>query len=874
MQRRPLIQERPVYSRALNYQTEESRIAGSDPIRKISDVENESTTTSTDNVNSSLASSLIATKADSRDVMDLMNEIKEQVLNGTAEIFGDFYSSLDGKLEYLPEGSATELLSYLTNLTKDVHKAQERELQRYMDELERRFVRPLEDFAFSDVPLFEANKPAPTSGRTRNGGTLSRENLVLLGANSTLASARKMKSRDILRNFNIAPFYYTIALSLRWLRKASSPPIYLTSLMKSMASMVKSSEMQTTSCNNQIVAPGDELQVGWKRIGEISAKGSIAKKWAILQRSAEIWSYFSSFYLKDRRITTQFNSGKWSEELFREERSKLGQELVQNLLRLGPTFIKVGQLFSTRLDIIPKEYINELKQLQDNVPPFSGDLAVSIVEQELGRPIDELFDEFNRTSLAAASLGQVHVARKGKKLLAVKIQRQYLRELFEVDLGQLRQVAAFADAMDFTAEGGLLDRNTQRDWLSIFEESKRLLYEEIDYLTEMENCKKFQNNFDSYKFPHIRAPNTFPEYTTSKVLTMEYVPGVKVTDKEKIIQLGLDPVEVSTKIAESFLEQLCRHGFFHSDPHPGNVAVERAEDGEARLIFYDFGMMDSFDEVKRKGLVDLFFAVYYDADVKEACSALERLGILRTGPDIDRIAVERVGQDFIDRFQATLQQNAEWENELSPEERARINRQRRKQLGEEFLSLNRDSPFIFPPTWTFIFRAFFSIDGIGKTLNPKFDLTRLTLPYLKELLDLKDGNALKTTLLRIGKRLGLRPVDICQAVTQPRKTAKIEDVITRLERGDLKLRVRTQEVERELERSKIIQRGTLEAVLSGVLLQVAVVLAPVGGSKRWARPVMKALFGASAFLAARLPIMFLRLRRFDKYYERYGVRQR
>lgn len=815
-------------------------------------------------------SDMIAEEENGSDIDEVVAEVTRLMSDGFDDLVSrsqNISLSIEDKVNALSkENLSSKHQDSLAKTIVEMQEDQERQLFRMQKDAEKKLVGLVEEVAFSDTNLMMDENEIVMGGESWE----NRSGLVngaLNGLNAT-----ELRTRQIMKYWRVAPLYYSVVLLFHWVNKIPGPRTVWLRSTKGIASFFGDSDGRLNKDKYaEYLRNAEQMQMGWKRVGDIASKGSFRRSLEIFRRSLEIWGYFSTFYLREMRMSSKFKKGKWSAEQLAKGRSQLGAEVTQNLLKLGPTFIKVGQLFSTRIDIVPKEYIEQLRLLQDQVPPFSGDISVAILERELGKPIDELFDTFNTTSLAAASLGQVHVATKGDKTFAVKVQRQYLKELFEVDLGQLRQLAGFADAMNLQTEGGLLDRNTQRDWLSVYEESKRLLYEEIDYLNEMKNCDKFRNNFQD--LPFIKVPMTYPEFTTDKVMCMEYCPGIKIVDKERIQEVGLDPVDISIKSAQVFLEQLCRHGFFHCDPHPGNVAVDVDENGGAKLVFYDFGMMDSLDKETRKAFVEFLFAFYIEDDVKEVMDALAKLGILREGPDIDRIAVERVGRDFMDRFQSTLQSGSKWDDQLTPEERKQKIRERRKKLGEEFLSLNSDVPFAFPPTWTFVFRAFISLDGIGKTLNPKYDLTRIAQPYMKELLDLKDGSALKTALLRIGKRIGLRPVDINMAITQPRRTAQVQDVTNRLEQGEFKLRVRALEAERMLERSKLFNNNLFNAVISCLFLNSGLCLSSVAATNPVVIPVARSMYVVATVFAAKLPFGIVKLKRFEKYLEKYGVKR-
>jgi predicted unusual protein kinase regulating ubiquinone biosynthesis (AarF/ABC1/UbiB family) len=238
--------------------------------------------------------------------------------------------------------------------------------------------------------------------------------------------------------------------------------------------------------------------------------------------------------------------------------------LVKTLVKLGPTFIKIGQALSTRPDLLPLEYVQELGQLQDRVPPFSSERAIAIVESEFGKSVYALYREFNSTPLASASLGQVHKAilHTGEEVV-VKVQRPELERLFNLDFEVLHQLVRLAERF--------LPGTRKYKLETIYREFFQILYQEIDYIQEGKNADRFRENFQTY--PRVSVPLVYWQYTTKKVLTMEYLPGIKIDDRQTLEARKINTDEVIKLGICCYLKQLLQDGFFQSDPHPGNMAV-------------------------------------------------------------------------------------------------------------------------------------------------------------------------------------------------------------------------------------------------------------------------------------------------------------
>ena len=490
-------------------------------------------------------------------------------------------------------------------------------------------------------------------------------------------------------------------------------------------------------------------------------------------------------------------------------------------LDLGPTFIKVGQLFSTRADLFPSEYVEELSKLQDKVPAFSYEQAKSIIEQDFGKPIQTLYSSFDQIPIAAASLGQVHRAQlhSGEDVV-VKVQRPGLLKLFKIDLAILKGIARYFQRHPTWGKG--------RDWLGIYEECCKILYEEIDYLNEGRNADTFRRNFRNEDWVHV--PRVYWRYASPRVLTLEYLPGIKISHYEALEAAGLDRRRLAQLGAQAYLQQLLNDGFFHADPHPGNIAVNT----DGSLIFYDFGMMGQVKPITREKLMQTFFGIA-QKDADQVVESLVALGALT--PTDDMGPVRRSIQFMLDNFMD------------KPFEAQSVTA-----ISEDLYEIAYGQPFRFPATFTFVMRAFSTLEGVGKGLDPQFNFMEVAKPFAMQLMTngnpASEANSLIGEISRQAAQVGTTALGL------PRR---IEGTLDKLERGDIRVRVRSTETDRILRRLNGVNMGTNYTLLVCTFILSATILLVNGYA--W----LAALSAIAAVLAGVVLIrLMIRIDRADR----------
>jgi ubiquinone biosynthesis protein len=363
-------------------------------------------------------------------------------------------------------------------------------------------------------------------------------------------------------------------------------------------------------------------------------------------------------------------------------------ELTNDIEKLGPTFIKLGQLLSTRADLIPSVYMEALSRLQNDVKPFPYEEVEAIVAVELGVRISKAFSEFEPAPLAAASLGQVHrAALRDGRPVAVKVQRPRIREQMAEDLDAMREIAEFFDA--HTEVG------RRYNFTMIVEELRKSLMRELDYRIEASNLRNFGERLS--KFEHLIIPEPVDDYSTGRVLTMEYVSGQKITKLGPLARLAFDGVELAEELFRAYLQQILVDGVFHADPHPGNVFLT----DDQRIALIDLGMVGRLSPRMQEQLLRLLLALS-EGRSDEAAEVAMRMGDARE--DFDELQFRRRIGDLVgQQQQATLEQ---------------------MQVGKVVLEVNRiaaETGIRVPSELTMLGKTLLNLDLVGRTLDRAFD---------------------------------------------------------------------------------------------------------------------------------------------------------
>lgn len=471
-------------------------------------------------------------------------------------------------------------------------------------------------------------------------------------------------------------------------------------------------------------------------------------------------------------------------------------------VELGGLMIKVGQFLSSRLDVLPPEITKELEGLQDEVPPVPFPAIRALAEAELGAPLDQVFDSVEEVPIAAASLGQAHRARllpanaadAGLHSVVLKVQRPGIREIIDVDLAALRKV------------GGWLSRvrlvSSRADMPALVEEFAQISLDEIDYLHEAANAERFAADFADDD--RVDVPEVAWEWSTRRALVLEDVAAIKITDAGALLAAGIDPAKVAPVFASVMFDQLFTNGFFHADPHPGNIFVTPVTDPSAarpwKLTFIDFGMMGEVPPRTRSGLRKLLIAAA-SRDGKGLVNAISDVGVLV--PTADRAELERAMTQLFARFGG-----------MGFAELREVDQQEFLEFAVEFGDLVRSLPFQLPENFLLIIRAMSLTSGVCSSLDARFNLWDAVEPYAAQLLRDERGNLVQDVAQQVLDAAGV-------AVRLPKR---LDGLITGFEDGPLS--VANPRLERQLARlDRTAQRAASALVFGALLIAGAVVRA-------------------------------------------------
>ncbi len=379
----------------------------------------------------------------------------------------------------------------------------------------------------------------------------------------------------------------------------------------------------------------------------------------------------------------------------KEHSKERAKEFTNLLVYLGPAFIKAGQALSTRPDIIPQVVLDELSQLQDQLPGFNCDLAMACIEEDLGEQIETIFKTLEKEPISAASLGQVHqgILKSGEKV-AVKIQRPGLREQITLDLYIVRNIASW------------MNKNIKlikSDLVALIDELGKRIFEEMDYLNEANNAERFKKLHQHNN--KIAIPKIYRHATSRRILTMEWIEGVKLTNIQAIKSLGIDPNEMVKIGVDCSLQQLLEHGFFHADPHPGNLLALK----DGRLCYLDFGMMSEVSRDSRTGLIQAVVHLV-NRNFNKLSKDFVKLGFLDKDIDLTPIipAFEIVFKNAID---------------------VGVEKMDFKSVTDDLSGVMYEFPFRVPPYYALIIRSLITLEGIALNVDPNFKILGAAYPY-------------------------------------------------------------------------------------------------------------------------------------------------